>query len=295
MEAYLVAVAIFALLYMLMALGLNLQFGFTGLINFGHVGFLAIGAYCSALLTLAGWPIALGIAAAIVLGALVAWPLGLLTLRLRDDYLAIVTLGFSESLRIAIQEEKWLTKGVQGLTNIPRLFAELGIGKGAEIATLGLLLAFNLAAVLAIYRLVRSPYGRLIQAIRDDEDAVKALGKDPARFKIEVFVIGAGMAGAAGAVYAHYIAYISPEQFLPLMTFYAWMAIIMGGVGRVSGAVLGTLLLMTFIEGSRFLRDVAPFIPEVQMASLRLAAVGLALILFTLYRPQGIVGSVGAR
>ncbi len=294
MEAYLVAVGIFALLYMLMALGLNLQFGFTGLINFGHVGFFAIGAYVSALVTLAGWPIAAGLAAAIALATLAAWPLGLLALRLRDDYLAIVTLGFSESLRIAIQEERWLTKGVQGLS-VPRLFADLGIGKGAEIATLALLIAFNVAAVLVIYRLVHSPYGRLIQAIRDDEDAVKALGKNPARFKIEVFAIGAAMAGASGAVYAHYIAYISPEQFLPLVTFYAWMAMIMGGVGRVSGAVVGTVLLMTFIEGSRFLRDIAPFIPEVQMASFRLAVVGLALILFTLYRPQGIVGSTGLK
>ncbi len=294
MEAYLIAVAIVALIYTLLTLGLNLQYGFTGLVNFGHVGFFAIGAYTSALLTLHGLPIAVGFAAAIVTAGAAAYPLGLLSLRLRDDYLAIVTLGFSESLRIALAEEAWLTKGVQGLPGIAGLFGGAGTG-GSATATLALLLLLNAAAVAIIYRLVHSPYGRIIGAIRDDEDAVKALGKDPARFKIQVLAIGAGLAGLAGAVYAHYITYISPEQFLPLVTFYAWMAMILGGVGRVSGAVVGTGLLIAFLEGSRFLRDFIPFVSEVQMASLRLAAIGLALILFTLYRPQGLMGGLGRR
>jgi len=295
MEAYLVAVGIIALIYMLLALGLNLQYGFTGLINFGHVGFFAIGAYASALLTLAGWPMALGWLAAILLAALPAYPLGLLSLRLREDYLAIVTLGFSETVRIAAAEEKWLTKGMQGVPGIPRLFGDLGVGGGSELATLGLLLLLNAAAILLILRIVRSPFGRLIEAIRDDEDAVKALGKDPARFKIQVFVIGAGLAGLAGAAYAHYITFISPEQFVPLVTFYVWMAMIMGGVGRVSGAVVGILILMLFLEGSRFLRDFIPGVSEVEMASLRLAVIGLALILFTLHRPQGLMGDFTRR
>lgn len=295
MEAYLTAVGIVALIYMLLALGLNLQYGFTGLINFGHVGFFAIGAYASALLTLAGWPMILGWLLAILLAALAAYPLGLLSLRLREDYLAIVTLGFSETVRIAAAEEKWLTKGMQGVPGIPRLFGDLGVGGWSEVATLALLILLNAAAIVLILRIVRSPFGRLIEAIRDDEDAVKALGKDPARFKIQVFVIGAGLAGLAGAIYAHYITFISPEQFLPLVTFYVWMAMIMGGVGRVSGAVVGIVILMLFLEGSRFLRDFIPGVSEVEMASLRLAAIGFALILFTLYRPQGLMGDFTRR
>lgn len=290
MEAYLVAVAVIALIYMLLAIGLNLQYGYTGLVNFGHVAFYAIGAYASALLSLKGWPLAPAFAVAMLLAGLAAYPIGLLSLRLSDDYLAVVTLGFSETVRLVIQQEEWLTRGVQGLPGIPRLFQFLGVGQYADIATLGALIACNVVAIGLVTHLVRSPYGRLIQAVRDDETAVQALGKDPARVKVQVFMLGAGLAGLAGAFYAHVITYISPDQFLPLVTFYVWIAIIIGGPGRTSGAVIGSLILLVFLEGSRFARDFVPGVSEVQMASVRLALVGLALILFTIYRPQGIMG-----
>lgn len=290
MASYLVAVAIVALIYMLLTVGLNLQYGYTGLINFGHVAFFAIGAYASALLTLKGWPLAPAFVVGMVVAGLAAYPVGLLSLRLSDDYLAVVTLGFAETVRLVIQEEKWLTQGVQGLPGIPRIFQSLGVGGYAELATLVTLVACNVAAVALLVHLVRSPYGRLIQAIRDDEVAVQALGKDPARLKVQVFMLGAALAGLAGAFYAHFITYISPDQFLSLVTFYVWIAVIIGGPGRTSGAVVGSLILMIFIEGSRFARDLIPGVSEVQMASVRLAIVGLALILFTIYLPQGIMG-----
>jgi branched-chain amino acid transport system permease protein len=290
MEAYLVAVGVIALIYMLLAIGLNLQYGYTGLINFGHVAFFAIGAYTSALLSLNGWPLAVTFIVAMLLAAIAAYPIGLLSLRLSEDYLAVVTLGFSETVRIVIQQEEWLTRGVQGLPGIPRLFQSLGVGQYAELATLATLIVCNAIAIGLVTHLVRSPYGRLIQAVRDDEIAVETLGKDPARLKVQVFMLGAALAGLAGAFYAHVITYISPEQFLPLVTFYVWIAIIIGGPGRTSGAVIGSLILLVFLEGSRFARDLIPGVSEVQMASVRLMLVGLALILFTLYRPQGIMG-----
>lgn len=291
MVAYLVAVGIIALIYMLLTIGLNLQYGYTGLINFGVVAFFAIGAYTSALLTLHGWPLLPAFVVAIVVAAIAAYPIGLLSLRLSDDYLAVVTLGFSEVVRLAIQQEKWLTQGVQGLPGIPRIFQSLGIGEYAELATLAVLILCNLAAIGLMLHLVRSPYGRLIQAIRDDEVAVEAIGKDPRRLKVQVFMLGSGLAGLAGAFYAHFITYLSPDQFLPLVTFYVWIAMIIGGAGRTTGAVAGSLILMVFLEGSRFARDWIPGVSEVQMASVRLALVGLALILFTIYRPQGMLGS----
>jgi branched-chain amino acid transport system permease protein len=290
MSAYFVAVAIVALIYMLLTIGLNLQYGYTGLINFGVVAFFAIGAYTSALLTLDGWPLAPAFAAAIALAAVFAWPIGLLSLRLSDDYLAVVTLGFAEVVRVAIQQERWLTHGVQGLPGIPRLFHALGVGQYAELATLATLVLCNLVAVGLMVHLVRSPYGRLIQAIRDDEIAVESIGKDPRRLKVQVFMLGAGLAGLAGAFHAHFITYLSPDQFLSLATFYVWIAMIIGGPGRTMGAVAGSVILMVFLEGSRFARDWIPGVSEVQMASVRLAIVGLALILFTLHRPQGLVG-----
>jgi branched-chain amino acid transport system permease protein len=291
MTAYLVAVGIVALIYMLLTIGLNLQYGYTGLINFGVVAFFAIGAYTSALLTLHGWWLVPAFVVATVLGAVVAYPIGLLSLRLSDEYLAVVTLGFSEVVRIVIQQEEWLTRGVQGLPGIPRMFASMGVGGYADVAILAVLVACNVAAIGLMLHLVRSPYGRLIQSIRDDEVAVEAMGKDPRRLKVQVFMLGAGVAGLAGAFYAHFITYLSPDQFLPLVTFYVWIAMIIGGTGRTTGAVAGSLLLLVFLEGSRFARDFVPGVSEVQMASVRLALVGLALILFTLYRPQGIMGS----
>jgi branched-chain amino acid transport system permease protein len=284
MEAYLVAIATMTAIYALLAIGLNLQYGFTGLINFGHVGFFCIGAYASAILSLHGIPEPAGFILAAILAGLAAWPIGLVSLKLRDDYFAIVTLGFGEIVRLVAISEKWLTNGVQGLPGIPPLFTD------APLLVLAALVAVNVIAAIGMRVVVRSPFGRMIGAIRDNEDAVKALGKDPAGFKIQVLMLGSALAGIAGAFYAHYIGYIEPEQFIPLVTFQVWMAVIMGGVARVSGALAGTVILMLFLEGSRFLHDVLPFISDVQIASLRLGAIGLALVLFTLYRPQGLMG-----
>jgi branched-chain amino acid transport system permease protein len=295
MEAYLIAIAIITAIYVLLALGLNLQYGLTGLINFGHVGFFCVGAYTAAVLSKHGFPPLMTFPVAALLAALAAWPLGLVSLRLREDYFAIVSLGFSEVVRLVATSERWLTNGVQGISGIPKLMDGL-IPRAVEpVAVLALLVAVNLIAILMMRRIANSPFGRVIEAIRDNEEAVKSLGKDPAGFKMKVLMLGAGLAGVAGAFYAHYISFISPEQFIPLVTFQIWMAIIMGGVGRVSGALVGTLILMLFLEGSRFLRDVIPFIPDVEMASIRLGVVGLAIVLFTLYRPQGLMGDFTRR
>jgi branched-chain amino acid transport system permease protein len=293
MTAYLQAIGIIALIYALLALGLNLQFGLTRLVNFGVVAFFAIGAYTSALLALAGTPLILSFAAATILAGISALPLGLLSLRLREDYLAIVTLGFSEAIRITLQQEEWLTKGVQGLPGIPKVFATLGPAD-SDTALFFILLIVTALVAWGTVRLTRSPLGRLLRAIGDDEPALMALGKNPTKFKVQIFMVGAALAGLAGAFYAHFITFISPEQFIPLVTFYVWMGLIMGGSGTVRGALGGAVLLMIFLEGSRFIKDFIPGVSEVQMASVRLAVVGLALILVTMYRPNGLFGKTTA-
>lgn len=295
MEAYVVAISIIVLIYVLLALGLTLQYGRTGLINFGHVGFFAIGAYTSALLALHGLPLAICFLAAGALSALSAWPLGMISLRLRDDYFAIVTLGFSETVRIVISSERWLTNGMQGLPGLPRLYEGISVGLPAQLAILATLIIVVLLAAAMIQRMTNSPFGRVIEAIRDNEEALTALGKDPAGFKVRVLAVGAALAGFAGAFYAHYITFIVPDQFGPIVTFYVWMAIIIGGVGRISGTLIGTAILMLFLEGSRFIRDVIPAIPEVEMASIRMGVIGVALILFVTYRPQGLMGDYTKR
>ncbi len=290
MTAYFVAMLILAGIYCLLALGLNLHWGYTGLINFGHVGFFAIGAYASALLTTQlAWPIPAGFIAAVILAGASAYPLGLVSIRLRTDYLAIVTLGFSEVVRAFLVNERWLTRGTQGLSYIPRPFGQLPTGLNEAVFLL-LVVAVLAAAFWLVRRLGRSPFGRTLEAIRENEEAAQSLGKNVASFKIRSFVIGAAIAGAAGSLYAHYINYVVPEQFLPLVTFYVWMAVILGGAGSNRGVILGTLVLMMFLEGSRFAKDFIPFVSDVKLAALRFMAVGLGMILLLLYRPQGILG-----
>ncbi|CAB3677524.1 branched-chain amino acid ABC transporter permease [Achromobacter mucicolens] len=291
MESYLIAISIGILIYMLMALGLSLHYGFTGLVNFGHVGFFAIGSYTSALLALQGVPIPLAMVGATLLTALAAWPLGIVALRLGSDYLAIVTLGFSESVRMMLQSEEWLTRGMHGLPGIPRMYEGWIPAAQIDLAIMLTLLVVNGAVFWLVTRVVKSPFGRVIEAVRDNEVAVRALGKDPARFKTRSLMLGAGLAGLAGAFQAHYLTFLSPEQFVPLITFYIWIAIFVGGANRLLGVALGTVIMVGFLEGSRFVRDFVGGISEVQMASVRIWVIGMALILIVLYRPQGILGT----
>ncbi len=291
MDAYFIAIAITVLIYLLLAGGLALQYGFTGLINFGHVGFFAIGAYTSAILSFKGVPLPLCMVAATALAALAAYPIGIVSLRLSGDYLAIVTLGFSEAVRMVLQKEEWLTRGVHGMPGIPKLFGGLP-GSMPDLAILALLLVVNVLVFKLIHEVIRSPFGRVIEAIRDNEVAVRALGKNPASFKTLSLVIGAAFAGLAGSIQAHYLTFIGPEMFIPLITFYVWIAIIVGGVGRIRGVVVGTVILLAFLEGSRFLRDLVPGVTEVQMASVRNFIIGIALILAIVLRPQGMFGNV---
>ena len=295
MDTYLVAALTATGIYVLLTLGLMLQFGFAGLINFGHVAFFAIGAYVSAILSLHGVPVLVSMAAAVILAAVAALPVGLLAIRLREDYLAIAMLAFAETVRISLAAEQWLTGGINGLTGIPRPFFSPGIGRADNLTYLAFVLLMDVAAVLLIFHIVRSPFGRLVRAIRDDENAVQALGKDPVRFKVVVFVLGSALGGLAGALQAHYVTFISPDQFTASVTFYVWIAMILGGAERISGAVVGALLLVMFLEATRFISDVVPWISPSDMASVRLAAVGFALIVCTVYFPHGVVVKVARR
>lgn len=289
MISYFIGIGTVAAIYIILALGLNLQYGIAGLINFGHVAFFAVGAYVTAILSLAATPVPIAISLGVICAGIVAWPISLLSLRLSDDYLAIVTLCFGEALRIVIQQESQWTGGIQGLPGIPQLFAAF-----TPFTRNALLLLATIAAIFLIYvflrHLLRSPYGRVITAIRDNEMAAAALGKEVARIKVEVFIVGAAFAGLAGGFYSSFMTYLSADQFIPLITFYIWAAIIIGGVGSTLGSVIGGLLLVIFLEGTRFLGIVFPDIESVRLASLRLAVVGAILLFCTMYFPKGIVG-----
>ncbi|MCC2596312.1 branched-chain amino acid ABC transporter permease [Pusillimonas sp. MFBS29] len=289
MEAYLISICIIGAIYALLAIGLNIQYGETGLINFGHVAYFAIGAYASAILSAKGVPVPLAIVVAGLVAAVGAVPIGMAALRLKEDYFAIVTLGFAEAVRIFVQQEDWLTNGVQGISSISPL-VPAAAGAAQNIIFAAVTVGVVLLAMLAVYLLQNSTFGRILRAIRDNEVAVIALGKNTAGFKIKVLMFGSFLAGLAGAFYAHFISFISPEQFIALVTFYVWMSIILGGVGTMKGSLLGSLALVILLEGSRFIGDFLPGISDVQMAHVRLGIIGLVLVLFSLYRPQGIFG-----
>jgi len=288
MTAYLLAMATFAAIYALLALALNLMWGIAGMVNLGLVGFYAIGAYASALLTTRlGLPVALGLAAAAAGTSAVAALTTLGVTRLREDYLAIVTLGFAEVVRIIAENEIWLTRGTDGISGIPQpLKAALGTGfnAGYLLFCLGIL-----AAVLfVVERLRASPFGRVLRAIREDQQIAAFAGKNVLAFKVKAFAIGAAIAGLAGALYGHYTSYISPEIFVPLVTIYTFLALAAGGVGNNWGAVLGAVIVVFFVESTRFLIGSVPWLLPVQLAALREFLVGLGLLLILIMRPRGI-------
>jgi len=285
MLIYITGLLVFAGLYALLAAGLNLQWGHTGLVNLGHVAFFAIGAYTTALLSRAGVPLWLTLLPAVVAAVVAAYPIGRLTLRLQEDYLAIVTFGFSEVLRQILSNERW-TGATNGLPGIPVLASELGPIR--HPITAALVLALVAVVLVALRFLIESPYGRVLRAIRDDEDALRSVGKAPEGFRVTSLIVGSGIAGLAGWGYAHYVGFISPEQFAPTLTFTIWTGVILGG-SSLLGGTLGTLVFVMLLESTRFLSALGLPIGASQLAQVRLLVVGLSLIALMHARPEGLM------
>ena len=261
-----------------------------GMVNLGLAGFFALGAYASALATVAlGAPIAAGVVAAVLLAAAAGGALARLTLQLRGDYLAIVTLGFAELVRLVAANEIWLTRGADGISGVP------GPWRGAltplqfNALAAALVLAAAALAWAGTERLRRSPWGRALRAIRDDETAAAVAGKPVRRFKAQAFALGAGLLGLAGALYAHWTSYVAPDIFRPLVTIYIFLALTAGGTGNTAGAVLGALLVVVVLEGSRFLEPLVPGLSGAQGAALREIVIGTALIVSMRLRPAGLL------
>jgi branched-chain amino acid transport system permease protein len=273
---YLVSIATVICIQSLLTLSLNFQFGITGIVNCGQVAFFALGSYASAILTTAGYPAALGIVVGVLVAIAAGGVIGLSTLRLREDYFAIMTLGFAEVLRMFARNLGVLTNGPSGIAGIPKLFSLSGSYYPVEFLALvlvALLIAFGACSVLAA-----SPLGRTLRAVRDDESAAMAIGKNPLQFRLLALVWGASLAAIAGSLWAHYVSYVVPDQFTSDATFYVWMAMMIGGRGSMVGSVAGTVVLFTLLEGSRFLNDMNVHIDASQLASLRQILIGLGLI-----------------
>lgn len=289
MLSYLIFTLTIGGIYALLALSLNLVWGGAGMVNLGLAGFFAVGAYASAIATGAGAPVVLGWGAAVLAGIAAGLIVTFATLKLRDDYLAIVTLGFAEIVRLVALNERWLTKGADGISGVRApLKADLGTA-GFNLFYLALTAAIALAVWLLLRRLDRSPYGRALKAIREDQELARFAGKPVLRFKFEAFALSAGIAALSGALYAHYQSYISPDHFQPLITIYIFLAVTAGGLGRPAGALLGGYAVVLFLESTRFMVEVIPGLQPVQISALREILIGLALLLVLHLRPAGML------
>jgi branched-chain amino acid transport system permease protein len=290
MENYLIAMATFACFYALMALGLNLVWGMAGMINLGLVGFFAFGAYVSALATKRGGvPMVLGVAGALVLTAAAGAVMALVTARLRGDYLAIITLGFSEVVRITASNEIWLTNGTDGISGIPGPWRGRVTPEVFNLIYLALAAAAVAVALAVLQRVRYSPYGRVLRAIRDDDQVTAVAGKHVLRFKVEAFAVSAGILGVAGALWGHYTSFIAPDVFVPLITIYVVLALTAGGTGNNWGALVGAFLVVFFMEGTRFATGWLPSLKPVQIAAVRELSIGASLLIVLRFRPAGLL------
>ena len=262
----------FAGIYGLAAIGINVHFGWTGLLNFGHAAFMGIGAYTTVLLIphslgregvviSTGLPLPLAIILGLIASALLGLLLGLPTLRLRGDYLAIVTIAAAEIFRLLVRDFEDLTGGVYGIIQFsdslqnsrPDFITQFSENYNISSAQLwvGLLTWFSIVFVLIILaRLKKSPWGRALRAVREDEDAVRALGKNAVLLKLQSFMLGAAIGGLSGIFLVFNYGTVQASTFVPVLTFYVWAALILGGVGSLGGPALGAVIFWVIIAGT---------------------------------------------
>lgn len=295
---YAITLLTLAGVYAVLALGLNLQWGFTGLFNAGIAGFFAVGAYTTAILTTRpgtehlggfGLPVAIGCLAAMATSGAAAWAVARICLRLRTDYLAIATIGIAEILRLVLKNELWLTNGPRGISNIPRPFEGLPT-PWSQLGFLAVVAGCIGLVYVGLEAAARSPWGRVMRAIRENEAAAAASGKDVEAFRIEAFVLGSMIMGLAGALTAHAFKYIGPDATEPLATtFLVWVMLVAGGSGNNRGAILGALVLWTIWSGTELFTGALPPEWQTRAAYLRVFLIGLLLQVVLQRFPQGLL------
>lgn len=295
---YLVSLVTMSGIYAVMALGLNIQWGMGGLFNAGIVGFFAVGAYTAAIFSsppvqkhLGGFdlPIPVGIVVGMSLAGLLGYLVGRLCIRLKSDYLAIATIGIAEVMRLIVRNEDWLTNGSLGIRGIPRPLDGLSppwsdIGFAVTvIAIVALLYLFN-------QRAQRLPWGRAMRAIRDNEAAAMALGKDVNGYRLQAFALGSAVMGLGGALTAHYFRYLGPDALEPLLTtFLVWVMLIVGGSGNNRGAIVGAAVIWVLWSATELLAGQLPADWASRISYVRVLLVGLLLQVVLQRYPGGIV------
>jgi branched-chain amino acid transport system permease protein len=293
-------VGVLAGIYTIFTLGLQLNVGYTGIINFGQAGFMAIGGYTMAILVVKeDWSFWLAIPIAGLMAMAFALLVGLPSLRLRADYFAIATIAFAEIVRLTAQNARDLTGGNEGLLGFNDSWQNVSntiedwlqwLGWSDPEALFPLLIVVWLVALLAtvlLYFAQRTPWGRVLRAIREDEDAVRALGKNTLAYKLQSLALSALLAAIAGIFLALDLAFIHPTEFEPVFTFIGYGVLVLGGLANYWGVAVGAIVMWTILEGTRLID--LPISAE-REAAVRFIIVGLVLILLMAFRPEGLFG-----
>jgi branched-chain amino acid transport system permease protein len=291
---FVIGVASLVAIYGILTVSLDLQFGYANMVNFGLVAYTAVGAYTFAILTrepLGGfeaglgyglpWPVGLAgsVVAGLVFAGLTAWP----CLRLRGDYLAVTTFAFAEVLHSLLVTQKSISNGLIGLSGIDRPEIASFTARQDDYFFAALVLAVLAVVYLLVRRIVKSPFGHVVLAISDDEVAAQSVGKDARLVRLQVFLIGGALAAVAGAFYAMYVSLVTPDMFVAELTFFVWIALVLGGVRSRFGTLIGATVLIGLQEAVRFL-NLSPD-QSALVASFRLFLIGFLLVAMLRLRP----------
>ena len=312
-ERILLNLLTFAGIYGLSAIGLNVHFGWTGLLNFGHASFMGVGAYVTILLlphaagregefSTDGLPFIVALIIGVIAAALFGLLLGLPAIRLRGDYLAIVTIAAAEIFRLLVRDLESITGGVYGIISFSDSLQKYRPGFIDNLlnnfefspsqAWVGIIAwLFIFLVLLLLKRLNNSPWGRALRAVREDEDAVRAMGKNAVWLKLQSFMLGAGIAGLSGVLLAFNYGSLQTTTFVPLLTFYVWAIMILGGVGSLTGPVFGSIIFWVIIsETDRFAVLLFENANGQQIAGVRFVLVGLLIMSLMIFKPSGLLG-----
>ena len=294
------SVGILAGTYTLFTLGLQLNVGYTGIVNFGQAGFMAIGAYAMGILVVkAQWSFWLALPAAVGFAIAFGLLVGLPSLRLRADYFAIATIAAAEIVRLTAQNARDLTGGNQGLFGFDESWNSLSDQLDSWLRSLGwsdpetlfplfiVVWATALIATVLLHFAQKSPWGRVLRAVREDEDAARALGKNTLAYKLQSLAIAATLGALAGFFLALNLNFLNPDEFEPVFTFIGYAVLVLGGLANYWGVAAGAIIMWAILEGTRFVD--LPISAE-REAAVRFMIVGLVLILLMAFRPQGMFG-----
>jgi len=295
MLEYLAYLSIMTGIYGILSLSLNLQYGFTGLANFGHVAFFCLGAYTSTILVvLVKGPFILGLLGGMVAAGLFGFLISIPTANLKEDYWAIATLAAAEIVRLFFLNEDWIFGrgpyhgGAFGIGGIPRPLQSWFSATTYPFFYLCIVILCLVLTYFTVRFLTNSPFGRVLKAMREGDDLPLAMGKDVSKFRMKAMAFGGAMGGLAGSLVAHFWSFIDPYQFMPIETFVVWAMVVVGGKGNNIGALVGAVIIQFFYISTLFLKDFIPIDPQV-LASLRMVVIGVLIVLIMLFMKEGLI------